>query len=90
MSPPKRKITVRRPRSLFVTKTFKIGLISYLSGLFPVLLDCFYSQSLPNIEQSNTIVALSITFAFLLVGRTTNDPVYTPPQIPGANKQDYE
>ena len=90
MSVLKRRIKVKYPRSLFITKTFIIGLLSFLSGCVPILLDSFYTSSPLTLQQINSLIALLITFGFLIVGRTTNDPVFTPPGLPGANKIDYE
>lgn len=85
-----RKYRIKKPRSLFATKTFRIGLISFLSAIAPLIVPCIYSRRFPNEAEAIAILGACSTFAFLLVGRVTTDPAYTSDFLPGPNKSDFE
>lgn len=78
-----------KAKSLFKTKTFKLGVIGFLSGITPIIIRCAYEHRFLSVNEAIETAALSSTFATILVGRAANDPVYTPNGLPGANKDDF-
>lgn len=76
-------------KSLFQTKTFKLGVISFLSGIAPLAIRCAYEHRFLSVNEAIETAALSSTFVTVLVGRASNEPVYTPNGLPGANKEDF-
>lgn len=80
---------VRKAKSLFKTRTFKLGLIGFLSGLAPIVIKCAYEHRGLSVDESIAASAMVFTFATVLMGRANNNPVYTPDGLPGANKSDF-
>lgn len=79
-----------KARSLFETKTFKLGVIGFLSGIAPIAIRCSYEHRFLSVNEAIETAALTSTFATVLIGRAANSPVYTPESLPGANKEDYQ
>lgn len=81
---------VRKAKSLFKTRTFKLGLIGFLSGLVPIVIKCAYEHRGLSVDEAIAVATLAFTFATVLMGRANNHPVYTPDGLPGANKSDFQ
>lgn len=78
-----------RAKSLFKTKTFQGALLSFLAGLAPLVIPCFYQFRGMNEQEAIALAGLMVTFGWALVGRTQTSPVYTPDNLPGPNKSDF-
>lgn len=75
--------------NLFQTKVFKVALVSFLSGLAPILIRAYYERRGFLLEDALTITALSSTMATTLIGRSDTSPVYTPDYLPGSNASEF-
>ena len=78
-----------KARSLFHTRTFKLGLLGFLSGLTPVLIRCAYEYRGLSIDEAIGVAALCSSFAAALIGRCEISPVYTPDYLPGPNASEF-
>lgn len=84
-------VKIRRgARSLFATKTFRIGLVAFIGAATPIIIPCLYTRRAPNSDEAVTLASALIAFITLLVGRVETSPVYTPEGLPGPNKSDYK
>lgn len=79
----------KQAQSLFATKTFKLGLLSLLSGVAPILIKCSYEQRKLSVDDAIAVAALFSAFATALIGRTETSPVYTPNYLPGPNASEF-
>lgn len=80
---------MKRPKSLFKTKTFQGAFLGFLGGLAPLIIPCFYQHRAISEQEAIALAGLLITFGWALVGRAQVSPVYTPDSVPGPNKSDF-
>lgn len=78
-----------KAKSLFKTKTFQGAFLSFLGGLAPLIIPCFYLHRGMNEQEAIALTGLILLFAWALVGRTQTSPVYTPDSLPDPNKSDF-
>jgi hypothetical protein len=81
---------LNQPKSIFRSKSVQGGLITLISSLVIIGVNCGYENRTPNKEEALTGVGFIVAFSWTLVGRGANTPVYTPNILPGANRKDFE
>ena len=84
------KVKVLLGKSIFSTKTFRAGVIAFLTGALPIIFECYYTERLPTLDESTALLGLVTTLGFLISGRATTQLVYTPNNLPGLDKADFE
>jgi hypothetical protein len=77
------------PKSIWKSKTIQGGLITLLSSLTLIGVNCAYENRFPDKNEAVTIIGFVVAFAWTLVGRNQTAPIYTPDGLPGANKSDF-
>lgn len=78
-----------RAKSIFQTATFQHSAIALFGGLAPIIISCIYQRRHPTQNEAIATVALITTFFTALVGRVQTSPVYTPDDLPGPDKKDF-
>lgn len=78
------------PKSLFATKTFQGAFLGFMATLAPLIIPCFYQRRNLNEQEAIALAGLLITFGWALIGRTQTSPVFTPDNLPGPNKSDFQ
>lgn len=84
------KYKAKRAKNLFATKTFQGAFLGFLGGLAPLVIPCFYQKRVINQDEAIAILGLITTFGWALIGRTQTSPVFTPNNLPGPNKSDFQ
>lgn len=80
---------MKQARSLFVTKTFQGGILTLIGSIATLLIPCLYDSRMPDKQETTALIGCFLAFGWTLIGRASNEPVYTPDYLPGANQSDF-